>query len=209
MSAQRDDTALGVALLHGQLAYQLALQLAPVNQDAFLAHWLKRVIKTKAFDNHVLNVLREMRLLQHPSERFNRYLANYLRISSANKTYAGLSDKDRIRHCFNTFRSWGALASYRLAGPGSVPANAPELAEGPGVFFISQADYDQFFDENGNITAPLAMSYFCPLAVTRRVVDVFFSYGLSLAVPNVAHYRKSVFLISSARTVQLNDMERS
>lgn len=202
----RDDTDLGAALMHGELAYLLEAQPLP-DKNGFLRAWLKRVITTKAFSNSVLKVLREMRSQATPAVRFNRYLADYLRIRAGRLKHAHLTDKERLKLCFNDFRAWGALASFRLAGPGSVPVDAPLMAKDKGVFFISQSDYDSFINDAGSITKPLAMSYFCPLSVKAKAVDVLFSYGFGVAVPNVGSYRSSVLLISSSQTVQLNDRD--
>lgn len=195
-----NDTELWHALQHSQIGYLIACQANPaLKLSDYLPSQFKRLIAIKAFGNSTLNQLKRLRKAANIAQRFSRMLENMARILQGRQTYAGLNDKDRLRHCFNVLRAWGALASSRLAGPKSVPANAPELAKGPGVFFISQSDYDQFIDLNGYITKPLALSYFCPADVKKRLIDTLLSFGFGVAVPNIEHYRQHVFFIQSSR----------
>lgn len=195
-----NDTELWHALQHSMLGYHLKrLETPDLTLKAYLPAQLKRLVQLKAFGNSTLNVLKRLREKSTGYARFIAMYENCRRIMAGRQTYQGLSDKDRLRHCFNVLRATGALASYRLAGPKSVPANATELAKTVGVFFISQSDYDQFIDASGMITKPLALSYFCPPAVKRQLVDTLLSFGFGVAAPSLAHYRQHVFLIQSSQ----------
>lgn len=193
------DTELWHALQHSYIAFFIHAKAKPdLHLKGFLPQQLKRLIQTKAYSNGTLNVLRRLRENADIAGRFLRMYENMARIFAGRKTYSGLTDKDRLRYCFNILRAKGALASSRLAGPKSVPANAAEIAKGPGVFFISQSDYDQFIDINGMITRPLAISYFCTAAVKRDLIDTLFSFGFGVLVPNVANYRDHVLMLQSS-----------
>lgn len=197
--SMNNDTELWHALQHTMLGYYLKRQETPgLKLDDYLPTQLKRLIAIKAFGKSTLNVLKRLRNGNTPAQRFTRMYENCARIFAGRAQYQGLNDKERLRHCFNVLRAWGALASCRLAGPKSVPANAPQLAKAAGVFFISQSDYDQFIDASGMITKPLALSYFCPQPVKQRLIDTLYSFGFGIAVPCVAEYRNHVFLLQSS-----------